>query len=488
MRHYKEPWPSLSAFWGLMLATFATQAVALEPDKLFRKVSPSVVVVIAMDDSGKLVAQGSGVVVASGEVTTNCHVLKPGTQYQVKQGELAWPAILMRGNTDHDLCVLSAPTLTAPAVSVRGVQGVHVGTRVYAIGAPRGLELTLSEGLVSSLRPLGDSFVVQTNAAISPGSSGGGLFDAEGMLIGITTFYLAEGQNLNFAMPADWIASLPKIAALAKTGKERALAWLAQRVALQEKKDWAGLLAHAQRWLKTEPDNTVAHVALGLAYAGLKQFQKAVEAHRSALRINPKYAEAWNALGAAYDDLKQYSQAVEAYRSALRFDPEYAGAWNNLGLTYDHLKQYSQAINAYRSALRINPKLAEAWTNLGFTYHHLEQYSQALDAFRSALHLNPEDANAWDGLGLAYMNLEQFAQAVDAFRIAVRINPEESVAWFHLRSCIWTSWPKRPSPGVLQAVAPPRSGQGGRAVQLPRTGGEINETYPQCVCCHRTEP
>ncbi len=80
-----------------------------------------------------------------------------------------------------------------------------MGEPVYAVGAPEGLELPLSEGIVSQLRG-GPPPLIQTTVAISPGSSGGGLFNTEGELVGITTFYLKEGQNLNFALPVELIA------------------------------------------------------------------------------------------------------------------------------------------------------------------------------------------------------------------------------------------------------------------------------------------
>jgi hypothetical protein len=95
------------------------------------------------------------------------------------------------------------------------VGSLQIGEPVYAIGAPRGLELTLSNGIVSSLRPNDGSHLIQTTAAISPGSSGGGLFDARGNLVGITTLYLTDSQSLNFAVPADWIWELPNRSRLA---------------------------------------------------------------------------------------------------------------------------------------------------------------------------------------------------------------------------------------------------------------------------------
>lgn len=86
---------------------------------------------------------------------------------------------------------------------------IRIGARVYAIGAPRGMELTISEGIVSSLREHAGIRFIQTTAAISPGSSGGGLFDAQARLVGITSFLLKDAQNLNFAYPAFYIRELP---------------------------------------------------------------------------------------------------------------------------------------------------------------------------------------------------------------------------------------------------------------------------------------
>jgi S1-C subfamily serine protease len=99
---------------------------------------------------------------------------------------------------------------SAPAVVIGSTKTLKVGAKVYAIGAPKGLELTLSDGIVSSLREVDGGQYIQTTAAISPGSSGGGLFDENGALVGLTTFYLAEGQNLNFAVPVEWVKELPK--------------------------------------------------------------------------------------------------------------------------------------------------------------------------------------------------------------------------------------------------------------------------------------
>ena len=175
---------------------------------VFSAVSGSIVRVIASHASGDPVSQGSGVVVARGEVITNCHVTDPGVQVEVKVGNDTYPASVSLADHEFDLCRLAVSGLDAAPVTVAGAGDLQTGERVFAIGAPRGLELTISDGIVSSLRETASGRIIQTTAAVSPGSSGGGLFDAQARLVGIVTFQARDGQNLNFAVPADWIAQM----------------------------------------------------------------------------------------------------------------------------------------------------------------------------------------------------------------------------------------------------------------------------------------
>ncbi len=190
-------------------APAAASALASNPaEDLFAKVSPSVVRVNALDGSGRMVAFGSGVVIERDEVITNCHVVARGVSINVKLGSAVRSADVQVSDEELDLCRLRVSGLGAPAVAIGSVTQLRTGQRVYAIGAPQGLELTISEGIVSSLREVQGGTVIQTTAPISAGSSGGGLFDLSGRLVGIMTFQHRYGQNLNFALPADWIGEM----------------------------------------------------------------------------------------------------------------------------------------------------------------------------------------------------------------------------------------------------------------------------------------
>jgi hypothetical protein len=192
----------------LFMLLMPQPSLALTASQVYEQVKDSVVVVKAYDQKGKPVGLGSGVMLPSGDIITNYHVVEAGMRYTVGRGKHTVPASPKAGDADKDLCLLIASGLVAEPARLGKTARLKVGDPVYAVGAPQGLELSLSEGIVSQLRGGGSHPIIQTTVAISPGSSGGGLFNAKGELVGITTFKLKEGQSLNFALPVEWIGEI----------------------------------------------------------------------------------------------------------------------------------------------------------------------------------------------------------------------------------------------------------------------------------------
>jgi hypothetical protein len=195
------------------LLMLSADSLALEPREVFKAADPTIVVIYTADAANKELRFGSGVIIAPHDVVTSCHVLEGAGRITVKQGNVQRAAKVRFQDSARDLCQISIDDSFPLGKPVSGyvMSGqLEVGQQVYAIGAPQGLEHTLSRGIVSALRATKESsaLLIQTDAAVSPGSSGGGLFDAEARLIGLITFGFKEGQNLNFAIPADWIQEL----------------------------------------------------------------------------------------------------------------------------------------------------------------------------------------------------------------------------------------------------------------------------------------
>ena len=158
---------------------------------------------------------GSGVIVRPNVVATNCHVVDEGGDiivYKADEQKAAtnFYATIRHADNARDFCLLDVAGLWGIAATVRKYNTLKVGEDVYNLGAPEGLDLSLSSGIISQLREFDGQRWIQTDAAISPGSSGGGMFDSEGNLIGITTQKLVseDAEGIGFAIPADLILEL----------------------------------------------------------------------------------------------------------------------------------------------------------------------------------------------------------------------------------------------------------------------------------------
>lgn len=307
---------------ALALLVPPAPAHALTPGEVFDAVKDAVVVVRTLDNRGTLRGQGSGVLISPGRVATNCHVARRGGTFQVGRGPQRVPATLYAEDRDKDICLLDAPGVQGTPAQLGQATALKIGDPVYAVGAPRGLELSLSDGIVAQLRG-GPPPVIQTTAAISPGSSGGGLFDENGRLVGLTTLYVRGGQSLNFAMPAEWVREVRPGGPSAAAGRSH-IAWRERASALAEAKDWRRLLDWCREWTRSEPENAVAWYGLGVAYGKLTRYREALDAFRQTLRINPKNAAAWYNLGIAYVKTGNRTAALESAQELRRHDPALA--------------------------------------------------------------------------------------------------------------------------------------------------------------------
>lgn len=199
------PLPLLS--YGLMAQPLTTDST---PSKVFRTVAESVTTLQV--DAGSTKKQGSAVAFRSSYdekksvtgvwLATNAHVVVGLRNLKVIEAGRSWPATVEYQDTTSDIAILYAKGLSLPSIKPFGTNGLQVGSRVFAIGSPLGLDRSLSEGIVSALRKDNGIVLVQTTAAISPGSSGGALLDEQGRLLAITTFKLQRGESLNFAVDA----------------------------------------------------------------------------------------------------------------------------------------------------------------------------------------------------------------------------------------------------------------------------------------------
>jgi len=214
--------------FALLFFASIAAAQSVQPRKnipaIAKSANGAVVSIVMSDEDGKPIAQGSGFLVSKdGLIVTNYHVIAEGTSAVVKLPDGAFFVVdgVLASDKTRDVAVIKAHGENFRTLALGNSDRVQVGQEVVAIGNPLSLESTVSNGIVSGVRTdekLGGKFL-QVTTPISPGSSGGPLFNMEGQVVGITTLYLKGGENLNFAIPINDAKRL----LLAKSSKIQAL-------------------------------------------------------------------------------------------------------------------------------------------------------------------------------------------------------------------------------------------------------------------------
>jgi tetratricopeptide (TPR) repeat protein len=419
------------------LVISASRGEAKTAIEVFKQVSKSVVVIKTYDEKGKFIVSGSGVVIdKDGNVVTNYHVIERAAKLIVAYDKKEYRAAPQYIDRIRDVCTLSVRGLNAEPVSLGNTSKIEIGSTVYAIGYPMAVGLTFSDGMVSSLRETTGGHYIQFTAPISSGSSGGGLFDEHAQLIGIPTYFISQGQLLNFALPVEWIVELPhrhitQSSEYQKPDKIDA-DYLRQAVALGEKEDWVAQIQLCERWTKALPKVVRAWELLGFAYANNGELAKAIGAFRQAIQLNPDSVQYWLELGHLYGRTRQEDKQTDSYRMAVRINPENASAWYKLAVVYRDAGKFSNALEAAQQVTRINPAHVSAWMIMGYSYGKLDQQTKEIDAYLQAIHIDEYLSDAYVCLGVAYGKDHRKDDEEESYQQALRVNPDMNTALFNL--------------------------------------------------------
>src|SRR5262249_30222209 len=194
----------------MALPKAAAQSSAREstPAEILAAKGPMVALLVSADDQN--IGLGSGFVVSESLLITNYHVIEGAKRLFVKlsDGSVMEVTTVVAFDSDRDLAAMKLPG-ARKGLQLADSDTVRVGEPVVVISNPQGLEHSISNGLVSGIRTEEKlPKVLQISAPISHGSSGGPVFNQKGEVIGVVSFYLEGGQNLNFAIPSNYVKEM----------------------------------------------------------------------------------------------------------------------------------------------------------------------------------------------------------------------------------------------------------------------------------------
>ncbi len=174
----------------------------------------STVSVVALDNDKQPLGYGSGFILENDLIVTNVHVLEGCQSAYILMNDNKTKYVanyFVSIDKSNDLVILKVTGLVGKSLALASDELPEIGERIYAIGNPKGLSGTFSEGIVSGRREIEDNDLIQITAPISPGSSGGPVLDSKSEVIGIAFASYSDGQNLNFAIPVKYLKILKSL-------------------------------------------------------------------------------------------------------------------------------------------------------------------------------------------------------------------------------------------------------------------------------------
>ena len=300
--------------------------------RLLAKAIKAVATITTSDKDRNPLNQGSGVFInyqnRKGLLITNYHVIKGadipnGIEAKFASGAFYKLKNIEGENEALDIAILQFDATDTPMVDMPKQLKLKKGEEVVAIGSPIGLDNSLSNGIIANpIQNINGKDLIQFTAPISEGSSGGGLFNIDGQIIGLTcsSIEASNAQNVNFAIPIDLVRNV-------LNGSEKNL---------------------------TE-DSAAYYYAQGKIADNNRDYDKAILDYNKALSIDKYYLSAYKDLGGVYYIRGNYDQEVANYLKATQIDPKNCEAFSLLATAYEDSKQFDKAIDSYKHALAIKP-------------------------------------------------------------------------------------------------------------------------------------
>lgn len=372
-------------------------------DEIFANVNDAIVVIEAVDFDGSKSKSGSGVIIKDkGILVTNFHIFAGNEKLTIKHkdAEIKYTEII-GFNVEKDVLVLKLEDINCSQIKVGNSGDLKVGSKVYAIGSPMGLENTLSEGLVGGFRKFekkeNDLEYIQITAPISPGSSGGAVLNSNGELVGISTMGYKEGENLGFAIRIEDALNVD-LGEYADKVKLEAVNYFFKGKHLYEDTQYDKSVEFYTKYIERVPGDAKGFNFRGLAYLQMQEYDKALKDFNQSAKLDPKYMAPLLNKGDLNYKMGEYENAIKDFTKIIKLQPDLVGAYYARGLAYMKEKDWSEAVDDFSTVVKKDKDYLEAYINRGISNFYNERYGEAIDDWKKAISLQPSlanELNAW---------------------------------------------------------------------------------------------
>ena len=431
----------------------------ISTEDIAKKCTPSVMLIHSESKTSEAI--GTGYVLSQdGLIATNFHVIEGADKLSAKSntgGSYPVTSILAT-DKKRDIAILKIEAQNLQFLDLFDSDLAKPGMKVAVIGNPKGLESSISEGIVSALREVPDyGKVIQISAAISPGSSGSPVFEASGKVIGMATFKRIDGEALNFAIPSNAVNELlteAKRVATANHGKEADSSGIYNPSSLvkgskeqdstvaqdsgfkllkemESKKNYFQMLSLAKSLVARFPESALAHRVLSDSYFYSDLFDDAIHAAQKAIDLDPDNPRGWDNLASLYEENRKPSKrsrsiivhAIKLAPDDVKLLMQYAQSLypaNTLASlsALNHAKQLLLS----KKGTDIETASYELEANVVDSYLYIKKPNEAYQAAKELAVVYSGRPKIWLSLGASAAAVKKYSEVLPALQKACSID------------------------------------------------------------------
>ena len=192
-----------------ILASLVLHSHSQDAEQVYKTATPSILTVQAQKGNETTSLGTAFLAIHKGLAITAWHVVKGATKITAKfsDGTEANVVGLVDKNPELDIALLRIESGDRPILGLASGDP-HVGSRAYVIGSPKGMDFSISDGIISQTPFMGNDKLYQFTCPVSPGNSGGPLLNSAGSVLGVVSWQLKDAQNLSFAIPSQNLGKL----------------------------------------------------------------------------------------------------------------------------------------------------------------------------------------------------------------------------------------------------------------------------------------
>ena len=193
----------------LILIPCLSHGQTLRPEEIYQKLLPSVMTLHVKNARGENYIGTAFLALDKNVAVTAWHVVSDAAKVTAKfsDGRVVNVQQLIDKDEDHDLALIRLDGAAHPEANLC-VAEPAIGSRAYVIGAPKGFDFSITDGLVSQIQSIHGSDQYQVSCPISGGNSGGPIVNERGEVVGVAAWTQKDAQNLSFAIPASFVSHL----------------------------------------------------------------------------------------------------------------------------------------------------------------------------------------------------------------------------------------------------------------------------------------